>query len=129
MQERSTASGNVENYNNLSEEAKGMDRQLHSTLCTIVKGQYLDIVSSLEGQDARYSFAIIALWKHAALDDSTRRLNAMASLEKLQFNNDGAKWKVGFIRAVREVYDSKLTLEHWIMNCAFKSFEGKNSQV
>ena len=129
MQERSSASRSVENYNDLSEETKEMDLQLHSTLCTIVKGQYLDIVSSLEGPDARYSFAIIALWKHAALDDSTRRLNAMSSLEKLQFNNDGAKWKVDFIRAVREVYDSKLTLEHWIMNCAFKSFEGKNSQV
>ena len=53
----------------------------------------------------------------------------MSAMEKVHFNGDGAKWKVEFVKAVREVYDSKLTLEHWIMHCALKAFEGKNSQV
>ena len=119
----------INNYSDLPQESKTLDLQLHSTLLTIVKGTYYDVVSSLEGPDARYSFAIIALWKHASLDDSTRRLSAMKGMENLTFNGDGAKWKMDFIKTVKEVYDSKLTLEHWIMHCAFKSFEGKNQQV
>ena len=53
----------------------------------------------------------------------------METMENLQFQGDGSKWKLDFVRAVREVYDSRLTLEHWIMHCAFKSFEGKSTQV
>ena len=50
----------IVNYSDLPEESKTLDLQLHSTLLTIVKGTYYDVVSSLEGPDARYSFAIIA---------------------------------------------------------------------
>ena len=117
------------NYKDLPEESILLDKRLHSTLLTVVKGVYFDIIANLQGNDARYSYAIIALWKHAALDDSSRRISAMSAMEKVPFNGDGAKWKVDFVKAVREVYDSKLTLEHWIMHCALKAFEGKNSQV
>ena len=116
-------------YRDLPPEATYLDKILFNMLQTIVKGDYHDVISNLKGNNARYTFAIIALWKHAALEDSSRRLTAMDTMENLQFQGDGSKWKLDFLRAVREVYESKLTLEHWIMHCAFKSYEGKSSQV
>ena len=116
-------------YRDLPAEAMYLDKILFNMLQTIVKGDYLDVISNLTGNNARYTFAIIALWKHAALEDSSRRLAAMETMENLQFQGDGSKWKLDFVRAVREVYDSRLTLEHWIMHCAFKSFDGKSTQV
>ena len=34
-----------------------------------------------------------------------------------------------FIERAAEVFQSEVTLQYWMMNCAFKSFEGKNTQV
>ena len=42
---------------------------------------------------------------------------------------DAGKWKLELMAKAREVYASDLTIEHFIMHCAFKSFEGKNTQV
>ena len=58
-----------------------LDKILFNMLQTIVNGDYLDVIANLTGNNARYTFAIIALWKHAALDDSSRRLSAMESME------------------------------------------------
>ena len=58
---------------------------------------YLDVISNLTGNNARYTFAIIALWKHAALEDSSRRLAAMETMENLQFWGEGSKWKLDFV--------------------------------
>ena len=53
----------------------------------------------------------------------------MNKMQELQYHGDAAKWKLDFISKAREVYSSKLSIEHFIMHCAFKSFEGKNTQV
>ena len=53
----------------------------------------------------------------------------MNKMQELQYHRDAAKWKLDFISKAREVYSSKLSIEHFIMHCAFKSFEGKNTQV
>ena len=34
-----------------------------------------------------------------------------------------------FIERAAEVFQSEVTLEYWMVNCAFKSFEGKNVQI
>ena len=116
-------------YTDLSPESMRLDMALFLTVSTIVKGRFFDVISGLRGRNARYSFAIAALWKHAALNDSTRRLAAMDNMQGLSYHGDPLKWKLDFMKNVREVYESKMTLEHWMMHCAFKSFEGKNSQV
>ena len=72
-------------YRDLPAEAMYLDKILFNMLQTIVKGGYLDVISNLTGNNARYTFAIIALWKHAALEDSSRRLAAMETMENLQF--------------------------------------------
>ena len=106
-----------------------LDKALFSTLRTIIKGQYLQCLSGLEGEYGRYTFAIIALWRHASLNSSSRRVTAMEAMTNLSYSGDPGKWKLDFLRNVREVYGSGLTLEHWIMHSAFKSFDGKNQQV
>ena len=50
-------------------------------------------------------------------------------MTNLSYSGDPGKWKLDFLRNVREVYTSGLTLDHWIMHSAFKSFDGKNQQV
>ena len=76
-------------YRDLPPEATYLDKILFNMLQTIVKGDYHDVISNLKGNNARYTFAIIALWKHAALEDSSRRLTAMDTMENLQFQGDG----------------------------------------
>ena len=50
-------------------------------------------------------------------------------MQELQYHGDAGKWKLDFIERASEVFQSQVTLEYWMMNCAFKSFEGKNTQI
>ena len=87
-------------YRDIPPEATYLDKILFNMLQTIVKGDYHDAISNLKGNNARYTFAIIALWKHAALEDSSRRLSAMDTMENLQFQGDGSKWKLDFVCSI-----------------------------
>ena len=116
-------------YRDLSPEAQHLDKALFNTMQTIIKGTYLQCLMGLEGRFARYTYAVIALWKHASLNSNTRRIAAMDSMSGLTYHGDPGKWKLDFLRAVREIYESRVTMEHWIMHSAFKSFDGKNQQV
>ena len=116
-------------YSSLSEEAIRLDKSLFHVLFTIISGTYLVVISDLTGHFARYTCAITALWKHNDLSSSNRRIIAMNEMSSLVFHGDASKWKVDFISRTRELYESGATLEHYIMQCAFSSFEGKNSQV
>ena len=116
-------------YYELSPESQALDKALFHTLFTIVQGSYLDLITDLTGENARYTFAIVAMWRHGELGSSTRRIVAMNKMQELQYHGDAAKWKLDFISKAREVCSSKLSIEHFIMHCAFKSFEGKNTQV
>ena len=116
-------------YADLSEASQALDRTLFFTISTMVKGSFLSLIQDLKWKNARYTFVIIALWKHAELGSSSRRLSAMTDMQSLAFQGDAGKWKIDLMKKAREVYASGLTIEHFIMHCAFKSFEGKNQQV
>ena len=119
----------VSNYADLSDTAKELDKCLFNTLFTIVQGPYQELLMDLMGSYGRYTLGIIGMWKHAELGASSRRLTAMNQMQGLTFHGDAGKWKLEFLSSAREIYASKLTIEHFIMHCAFKSFEGKNTQV
>ena len=53
----------------------------------------------------------------------------MTSMSELSFQGEAGKWKLDFISRAREIYASGATIEHYIMQCAFSSFHGKNAQV
>ena len=57
-------------YSDLSPESMKLDRTMYFTLATIVKGPYLSLIQDLHGKYARYTFAIITLWKHAEIQQS-----------------------------------------------------------
>ena len=116
-------------YSDLSYESQELDQHLFHTLLTIVKGTFLLLITDLTGDYARYTFAIIALWRHANMSASNRRLQAMTSMSELSFQGEAGKWKLDFISRAREIYASGATIEHYIMQCAFSSFHGKNAQV
>jgi len=120
---------NPQKYTDLDEDSIRLDKGLFNTLFTIIEGTYLHLIEDLTGEYARYTFAIIALWKHASLGSQGRRLQAMNDIEELKYDGDASKWKVDFISRTREIYSAGATIEHYIMQCAFKSFEGKNTQV
>ena len=116
-------------YADLPEDSQALDLLLFQSLYTIVTGPYLSIIADLQGDDARYTYVIIAMWQHNAMGASSRRLNALNDMMDLQYVGDAGKWKLELMAKAREVYASDLTIEHFIMHCAFKSFEGKNTQV
>lgn len=119
----------VFSYSDLSDDAVRLDKALYNTLYTIVKGSFLSLLTDLTGDYARYSFAIIAMWQHANLSSTSRRITAMSDMTSLIYNGDGSKWKIEFVSRAREIFASGATIEHYIMQCAFHSFEGKNQQV
>ena len=116
-------------YHQLHGDSMALDKTLFHTLFTIVQGPYLDLITDLTGDNARYTFAIVAMWRHGELGSSTRRVKAMTAMQELSYHGDPAKWKLDFLGRAREIYASKLTIEHFIVHCAFHSFEGKNQQV
>ena len=116
-------------YSDLSAESRDLDIMLYTALVTVVTGPMLEVIQGLQGVNARYTFAIIAMWEHAQLGASTRRLKAMEAMNNLMFNGDAAKWKIDFLKSVREIYDSGVTIEHFMMQAALKSFEGKNREA
>ena len=77
-------------YYDLSPEAQALDKALFQTLFTIVQGSYLDLITDLNGENARYTFAIIAMWRHGELGSSTRRIVAMNKMQELQYHGDAA---------------------------------------
>ena len=65
------------------------------------------------------------MWKHANLQSANRRIEAMSAMQELHYHGDAGKWKIDFLSRAREVYASHASIEHYIMQCAFNSFEGK----
>ena len=112
-------------YKDLLETSVELDVLLFHTLFTIVKGSYLALITDLNGHYGRYSFAIITMWKHANLQSANRRIEAMSAMQELHYHGDAGKWKIDFLSRAREVYASHASIEHYIMQCAFNSFEGK----
>ena len=112
---------NPKQYRDLPEEAMSLDKALFNIITTIVKGSYLSLCIDLTGENARYTFAIIAMYKHAALTASNRRMVAMTQMADLKYHGDPGKWKLDFISRCREVYASGATIEHFMMQAAFKS--------
>ena len=77
------------NLCDLPDESRNLDYTLFHTLYTIIKGSYLTLIADLQGDNARYSLAIIALWQHDQLSANNRKLTAMAQMESLSFSGDG----------------------------------------
>ena len=122
---------NPKRYQDLQPDAQRLDRQLFQTLQTIVKGNLVSVISQLTGQHACYTFSIIAIWRNHRLSSATRKHSVMTRMQELQYHGDASKWKLGFefIERAAEVFQSQVTLEYWMMNCAFRLFEGTTTQI
>ena len=116
-------------YSSLPVTARQLDKALFHTLLTSVRGTMRDVLTPLRGMDARYTFGVIAMWKHMGFAASSRRLDAMNLMTSLEYHGNPGQWKLDFLAAVREVYASKVTIEHFMMQCAFKSFQDKHRDV
>ena len=103
-------------YSDLSQESQELDKQLFHTLLTIVKGTFLMLITDLTGDYARYTFAIIALWQHANMSASNRRLQAMTSMRDLSFHGEAGRWKLDFISRARGIYASGAIKLWWSYN-------------
>ena len=64
------------------------NRRLFQTLVTVVKGPSLQLLLALKGDSQRYTYGIIALWKHAELGASNRRTAAMSAMQAVKFQGD-----------------------------------------
>ena len=75
-------------YSSLPQEAQDLDVILFNTLYTIVKGTMKDVIGDLHGPDARYTFAVCAMWQHMGYSASSRRLDAMSKINELSYHGD-----------------------------------------
>ena len=95
--------------------------------CAIV--EYYDLICNLQGTDARYTVAMYLFHQHAELSISTRRLKALTKFLDWRYDGNPSKWKMEFLNHTREIIESGTTLNHLMLLFAFRSFEGKNTQV
>ena len=117
----------TDSYSSLGPEARLLDRRLFQTLVTVVKGPSLQLLLALKGESQRYTYGIIALWKHAELGASNRRTAAMSAMQAVKFQGDAGQWKMQVMAASREIYASGVTIEHFMMGCLLSSFQGQIS--
>ena len=116
-------------YWHLNAESKTLDVRLFHTIVVIIEGPLRDVVTDLKGKYSRYSYAMIALWRHSEICANRRKVEAMESMANLMWHGDPNKWKLEFLKSAREIYEANVTIEHYIMQAAFNSFEGKNTAV
>ena len=90
----------ADSYSSLGHEARLLDRHLFQTLITVVRGRSLQLLLALKGDAQRYTYGIIALWKHAEIGASNRCIPAMAAMhyhEAVKFQGDsfrhGSVWR------------------------------------
>ena len=83
----------TDSYSSLGPEARLLDRRLFQTLITVVRGPSLQLLLALKGDAQRYTYGIIALWKHAELGASNHRTAAMAAMQAVKFQGD-ERWAV-----------------------------------
>ena len=95
----------------------------------MVNGEYYDLICNLQGTDARYTVAMYLFHQHAELSISTRRLKALTKFLDWRYDGNPSKWKMEFLNHTREIIESGTTLNHLMLLFAFRSFEGKNTQV
>ena len=119
----------TDSYSSLGPEVRLLDRRLFQTLVTVVKGPSLQLLLALEGESQRYTYGIIALWKHAELGASNRRTAAMSAMQAVKFQGDAGQWKMQVMAASREIYASGVPIDHFMMGCLLSSFQGKSPQV
>ena len=119
----------TDSYSSLGPEARLLDRRLFKTRITVVRGPSLQLLLALKGDAQRYTYRIIALWKHAELGATNRRTATMAAMQAVKFQGDDGQWKMQVMAASREIYASGLTIEHFMMGCLLSSFQGKSPQV
>ena len=87
----------TDSYSSLGPEARLLDRRLFQTLITVVRGSSLQLLLALKGDAQRYTYVIIALWKHAELGAINRRTDAMAAMQAFKFQGDAGQWKMQVI--------------------------------
>ena len=68
----------------LSPEAQALDKALFHTLFTIVQGTYLDLITDLYGEHARYTFAIVATMSAYRILGDAATLDSLRDEEKKQ---------------------------------------------
>ena len=78
-------------YSDLSLASQQLDKTLFLNISSMLKGHMLSLLQELTGKNARYTFAIIALWRHAELGPSSRRLNAMTDMQSLAYSGEAGK--------------------------------------
>ncbi len=66
-------------YYELTTESQALDKALFQTLFTIVQGSYLDLITDLTGENARYTFAIIAMWRHGEPSPTPKYRKSLAN--------------------------------------------------
>ena len=108
-------------------EMVALDQMLYVTLSNILMGTDIyHVISPLGiGPTARYTYAMIALYRHHGASASSRRIKAMDAVDALAYHGDPKRWKLDLVNAAREVYDSRVTIEHFIMAAALKSLNDK----
>ncbi|MGB0165171.1 MAG: hypothetical protein ACPF9I_07155, partial [Candidatus Thalassarchaeaceae archaeon] len=113
--------------NAFTPEMVALDHTLFVSLSNMLMGTDIyHVVSPLgSGPTARYTYAVIALMRHHGASASSRRIKAMNAVDDLTYHGDPKKWKLDLMNATREIYEARVTIEHFVMAAALKSLNDK----
>ena len=90
-------------YYQLSPESQALDKALFHTLFTIVQGSYLDLITDLTGENARYTFAIHCVIRWPVIRREAALIAHAWSMQSII----KVSWIMGFIKIGHQIRDPR----------------------
>ena len=111
------------NYFDLPDGARVLDAQLYNVLCMSIKGSKRILLECV--QFPSYIQGICVMYRHADISKNDRITRAFDDMDKLAYNGDVLKWQSDAVKKIRELFDSKASIMHYVLSRIMKSFDGK----
>jgi len=124
-----SSSADLDCYWKISPQAQKLDRELFQAVYATLSGSYRSAIKGLRGEDRRYTFAVIALYRQVNLNSTHRIMEAIYNMTHLTYTGDPTKWKLEYTKCVQEIYDSKASLEHLMFYAASWVHSGARTRL
>ena len=114
-------------YKDFDPETIELDQRLYSVLHQCIKGSRAAILEQVICPS--YVQAVIVFHQHLNLSASDRKVRALDSISTLRFSGDTHLYQIEATKRIRELMDSRCTMEDWILFVLMRSFDAGHEHI
>ena len=114
-------------YKDFDLETIELDQRLYSVLQQCIKGSRAAILEQVICPS--YVQAVIVFHQHLNLSASDRKVRALDSISTLRFSGDTHLYQIEATKRIRELMDSRCTMEDWILFVLMRSFDAGHEHI